>query len=171
MGSGDGPIMKYYYVLGINPEPWAMGTAFAIRGRRAAGVSPNRKLVAFQQAAREALLADYDPPLLTEPLRMRFWFKRVIEKTTYGEKSAHANYSDATNLQKGLEDAFQGILYKNDRQVVDIHSVIVEQGPEASPVIVIEVDDDPDIQSERKLMLEIIANQAHVLAPRDDNKW
>ena len=49
--------------------------------------------------------------------------------------------------------------------------MIVEQGPDASPVIVIEVDDDPDIQSKRRRMLEIIASQAHVLAPRDDNKW
>ena len=149
--------MQYVYALeGINPEPWAIGKAFAMRGLARAGIAPNRKLVAFQQAAREALLAEYDPPLLTCPIKMHFFFSRAVEKTSYGDKSAHAMHADATNLQKALEDAFQGILYKNDNQVIDIHSSIVDQSTTAEPGIAIVVSDSVDLVKIRTQWMQIL---------------
>ena len=130
------------YVLDINPEPWAMGTAFALRGRKGAGISPNRKLVAFKEAAREAIQSAYTTFKFTGPVSVRLYFSRALETMNYGAKTSHANQSDATNMQKAFEDAMQDILYENDRQVVDIHSTIVHQSPDAKPMIVVEITDE-----------------------------
>lgn len=110
-----------WYTLKVNPEPWAIGTVAHNR------ISPNPGLVAYQSAVREELEGE---PLLPESMRtLTFYFFRRIDQ--YLDTADHVrtrNSADATNMQKALEDALQGILFKNDREIRDIRSVIVQQG-------------------------------------------
>lgn len=126
---------KTYWVTGINPEPWAIGTPF--RRGKGFGISPNGKLKAYQEAlADEFALQNAHGEALTGDLKVRFLFWR---------STAHAQPCDATNLQKATEDALQGVLYANDRSNRDVRGVIMEQTPTTSPHILIIVQPfDPD---------------------------
>jgi hypothetical protein len=66
-----------------------------------------------------------------------YFFRRIDKYVDMGDHIRSRNAVDATNLQKGLEDALQGILFENDREVVDIRSVIVQQGHDVNPPFVI----------------------------------
>lgn len=162
------------YILRINPEPWAMGTAFPMKGRGGAGISPNRKLVAFQAAAKEAILADYEPiTLILDPILLRFYFSRKLETLSYGDKKAHANGSDATNMQKALEDAMQGILYKNDSQVVAVESVVCWQDADTDPFVIIEVANGTQYREDCRVKVKRILAWAEInkTPSVDTNKW
>lgn len=119
-----------WYTLNLNPEPWAIGTAHA------RGISPNPGLVSYQRAVKEELSGE---PMLPKDFRkLEFYFFRRIDK--YIDAADHVrsrNAADATNLQKGLEDALQGILFENDREVRDIRSVIVMQGHSVDPPFIL----------------------------------
>lgn len=120
----------YWYLLWLNPEPWAVG---AVSGKR---ISPNPNLVAFQQAVREAM--KNTPKLPPEFCKIEFYFWRQQAKyLDVNDRVRQRNQADATNMQKGLEDALQGILFDNDRDVRDIRSVIVKQGASVEPCILI----------------------------------
>ena len=41
---------------------------------------------------------------------------------------------DATNLQKAIEDGLQGVIYGNDRQVREVHSIVRVDATEAERV-------------------------------------
>lgn len=115
-----------WYTVNVNPEPWAIGTAH--RG----GISPNPGLVSYQNAVREELGGERELP--KDMRRLTFYFFRKIDK--YLDAADHVrtrNAADATNMQKGLEDALQGILFENDREIKDIRSVIVMQGSDVDP--------------------------------------
>ena len=90
----------------------------------------------YQNAVREEL--DGEPMLVGEMRRLTFYFFRRVDRyIDAADRVRSRNYADATNLQKGLEDALQGILFENDREVVDIRSVIVQQGHEVDPGFVV----------------------------------
>lgn len=131
------------YILQINPEPWTVGKAFAMRGGGGARIAPDKKLVSYQKAVRETLTSEYDVKPTSSPISLCFFFSRRLEVMTYGKRKSHANKCDATNLQKAIEDALQGILYENDRQVWDVHSTIVDQSPDATPFIIIDMEAEP----------------------------
>ena len=121
----------YYWVTGINPEPWAIGTPFR-RGSKGLGISPNGKLKAYQEALKEEFPQQNAHAVLHEgELSVQFYFWR---------SSAHGNVADATNLQKATEDALQGLLYVNDRSNLHVQSDVMEQTPETSPHILIVVE-------------------------------
>lgn len=128
--SASGGLNNYWYVLHLNPEPWAVGTVAYNR------VSPNLTLKAFQEAVREELCDE--EPLPSGEYRLRFFLWRQQAKYLDDkDRVKHRNQADATNMQKALEDALQGILFDNDRNVRHIGSVIMAQGPEVEPCIVI----------------------------------
>lgn len=119
----------YYWVTGINPEPWTAGTAY--RRPKGAGIAKDGKLRAYQEAlAEEFPLQNAHACKHNGELAVTFYFWR---------SSAHGNQADATNLQKATEDALQDILYGNDRTNRDVRSIIVDQGPNVSPHILIEI--------------------------------
>lgn len=126
---------------GINPEPWTAPLAAAGRkgGRVYATVSKSASLKAYQQAVRECAmdalneLDDDIEPIHDDNVSLRFWLWRQLLPSGVGSHRA-----DATNMQKALEDALQGIIFENDRQVVDIQTVIVAQREDVEPLIVIE---------------------------------
>lgn len=127
---------KWYIIDDINPQPWAIGPLGV--GRRPGGaypyIGPNQQLQMYQKAIREQL-ADFEGLAWEGDVALEFYLWRRIEK--YRKSQAHQ--SDTTNLQKGLEDALQGIFFENDRVVRDIRSVVVEQSQTTTSRIVIRV--------------------------------
>lgn len=163
--------MKDEYVIRLNPEPWAIGEAFARRGgARGAGISPNRKLVSFQRAVQDVFAVDYpDTRPTREPVRIRFFFSRAIEKLNYGgKKNASASYADTTNLQKGLEDALQGILFENDNQVVSVESWMMNQNQNIDTFVIIVLEKNFTMPWE--FVSSALQRQPKEL-PTDNNKW
>lgn len=141
-----------WFVLDINPEPWAIGPVGYSRrgGKMSAYVGRNQQLDAYKNAIKETLGEGHD--LIEGKVRVRFWFWRNRAEYTTPQARTHRKHeADVTNMQKATEDALQGVLFKNDKDVNDIHSVIVEQGPEVEGRIVIMVEashDFPDVMAE-----------------------
>lgn len=127
-----------WYYLDLNPEPWSIGTISTGRknGKVFGRMSPNHGLVAYQEAVRSELEDVVSLPPGEYELVFYFWRQRIQYETASGRK-ATKNQVDATNMQKALEDALQGVLIDNDRNVRDIRSVIVEQGTSVRPAVVI----------------------------------
>lgn len=129
----------WYRIDGVNPEPWAVGPVGTGRknGKVYAYIGPNAQLVAYQNAVREQL-GDREISPLVGDVELTFFFWRRLDTylTPHGRK-AHKEEADSTNLQKGLEDALQGILFANDRSVKRITSEVVKQDPDIEPRIVI----------------------------------
>src|SRR6478609_2923648 len=105
------------YALSINPQQWAVGPlsvgkkngkAFPIMGR-------NQELHAYQESIRE-LLGKFSP-VKFEPgfIQLKFWFWRRLDTYEGSSRKVTGNAVDATNMQKALEDALQGVLFDNDR--------------------------------------------------------
>lgn len=111
-----------WFVIPVNPEPWSVGTISYKR------ISPSPNLVAYQNAIREEL-SDVD--MLPEEYRSItfYFFRQQAQYIDMRDKVRTRNQADATNMQKATEDALQGVLFDNDREVRDIRSVIVQQGP------------------------------------------
>jgi Holliday junction resolvase RusA-like endonuclease len=132
-----------WFALRINPEPWEIGPLSV--GRKNGGLFPRvgqaTNLHMYQEAIREDL-RERDIEMLDGNIILRFffWRQQAQYKSTATDRQVQRHVADATNLQKGLEDALQGILFANDRMVDDVRSVVVEQGPSVSPLIVIGID-------------------------------
>lgn len=140
----------WYVITDVNPEPWAIGPLGVTRRNNKAipYVGPNQQLVVFKKAVAEAL-AEFNPTLIDGPVALEFFFwRRMDQYKTAQARTARKNEADATNLQKALEDALQGILITNDRNVHSISSTVVEQSLTTIPRIVIKVSTwngfDPD---------------------------
>ncbi|QEM40882.1 MAG: RusA-like resolvase [Phage AS32] len=123
-----------WYKLWVNPEPWAIGSIS--RGKSGAQMSPNLNLVAFQSAVREELSQVKKLPEDYRKLEF-FFFRQQARYLDMSDKIRQRNQADATNMGKALEDALQGILFDNDREVRDIRSVIVSQSINTEPCILI----------------------------------
>lgn len=124
----------------MNPEPWRVGDSFVGRknGKHYAQVSPSMELVAFQSAVKEEL--DYIVAPFDGPYKLVFFLWR--NQATYiseTNKRVQKHQADATNMQKALEDALQGVVIYNDRDVRDVRTIIVEQGPKVKPLIIVHV--------------------------------
>lgn len=132
--------MDRYFVLALNPEPWAVGS-LGVNRRGAKSfpyIGPNQKLQAYQEAVREALAGK---AVLTEgevEVRLMVW-RRIENLKVYSGRDRKAKTSDATNIQKATEDAIQNLLIENDRQVRRISIEVVEQSETTNPCIVINV--------------------------------
>jgi Holliday junction resolvase RusA-like endonuclease len=127
--------MKTYEIVGIEPEPWT-APEVAI-GRKNNKVFPmvyqSANMKAYQEAIREEMALQCPHAQMEKgEISLQFFFWR-------GTDSIRKNV-DATNLQKSLEDALQGILYLNDAHNRRVTSEIVEQGPGVNPAIIITVE-------------------------------
>lgn len=132
----------YWFVLPINPEPWAVGEAYVMRagGKMRAAIGPNQQLRAYQEAIKETLLVDYyvlfdhqnGEDLFPKGTKLKltcyFWRQRA-EYLTPQARTHRKHEIDATNAFKAIEDAFQGLLYKNDKDNLHTQSIMVTQDP------------------------------------------
>lgn len=127
--------MKTYEIVGIEPEPWTAPEVAV--GRKAGKVFPmvyqSASLKAYQEAIREEMALQCPHAVMERgEISVQFFFWRSTDSI---RKDA-----DATNLQKALEDALQGILYLNDARNRRVTSEIVEQGPGIDPAIIITIE-------------------------------
>lgn len=130
----------YWYVLPLNAEQWAIGPLDLGRrgGKVYPKIGPNLQLVGFQNAVREVLAGEEQLPDGQYSLTFYIWRSR----DSYEGQTRRVTKSqvDATNIQKGLEDALQGTLFGNDRDVRDVRTVVVEQSADTVPRIVIRAE-------------------------------
>jgi len=146
----------------VNPQPWAIGTISTgrsggkIRGR----MSPNAQLVTYQEAINEHC-AGLELPFFMTDIELQFLFARAVE--------GKAKPADVTNLQKATEDALQGILFANDRQVVKVQSEIYEQGPGVRPFAAVHIRAWSAYTS-RPLPLEVSHTLSKARAIEADNR-
>jgi Holliday junction resolvase RusA-like endonuclease len=119
----------WWYTLFVNPEPWEV-PPFSV-GRRnkklVAVAGRSERLYAYQSAIKEELEA-LNPVAIGGDIELQFYFWR---------QSTEKVVADVTNLQKATEDALQGVLFDNDRQVKYVRSVIADQRPITNPCVVI----------------------------------
>ena len=128
-----------WYVIRVNPAPWAIGPVGYSRrgGKMSAYVGRNQELHAYQEAIKEELGPQ---PFVTGKISLHFYFWRNRPEYQTPQARAHRKHeADVTNLQKGC-DALQGILFANDRDVKRVTSEIVAQGPEVEPCIVVGIE-------------------------------
>jgi Holliday junction resolvase RusA-like endonuclease len=154
----------HYYVLHINPEPWAIGNI------NYKSISPNLTLKAFQEAVRDEMEGVEQLPAGEYRLRFYFW-RQMARYIDMNDKMKSRHQADATNMQKALEDALQGVLIDNDRNVRHIGSLIMAQGTHVEPRIVIAAEMfQPGIK--RGLPSEVLEFMAEpTIAAPSDNVW
>jgi len=134
-------MITYIWMNKMQPEPWkAPGAQVGRRkGGMFASLIKDGRLTAYQEAIKESLegheLVMYKDD---EYLRLEMFFWRKLEEytPTLGRKSKR-KWADATNMGKALEDALQGVLYRNDSKVVCPVPRIIEQGDDTRESILI----------------------------------
>ncbi len=157
------------HILWLNPEPWAIGTVTPRKG--GARIAPNANLVAYQSAVKEEL---EDVHMLPEEYRnIKFYFWRQQARyVSMDDKIRSRNQADATNMQKALEDALQGILFENDREVRKISSEIVEQGYDVEPKILIVAEPYNPLNWLSEVTLDIVREIKNGKpVNKSDNSW
>lgn len=131
-----------WYALPLNGEPWkSPSPSFGRRGgKNFVQMHKDQGLVAYQKAVREQMNELYpDATMVTGDVDITFYFWRNLAIYQGAKKVVSRNACDATNAQKALEDALQGILYENDKNNVHVESWIMEQGSQVEPLTVIRV--------------------------------
>jgi Holliday junction resolvase RusA-like endonuclease len=129
-----------WYELDLNPEPWAIGP---LGVNRKGGLRPfvgrNQQLFNFQEAVKEAMNSpQFVPEMIVGDVALIFYFWRQRAEYTTPQARTHRKHeADTTNMQKALEDALQGVLYKNDKDVKFINSIQVAQGPDVRGKILV----------------------------------
>jgi Holliday junction resolvase RusA-like endonuclease len=131
-----------WYALNLNPEPWRIGPIGwkVVNGRKIPFVAPDPDLKNYQEAVREQLGFQLEHGGILPYgglVSLHFFFWRQLDSYETDEKKSQRHIADATNMQKALEDALQGTLITNDRNVRRIRSDLIEQTPTTVPAIII----------------------------------
>lgn len=147
-------MIEHFHITGINPEPWVAPEHGIGRknGKVYVQTYKSSGLQGYQDAVKEEIVTQNGHlsewlAAREEKLQVTFWLWRTLDTSEVDGRRRTRNIADATNMQKALEDALQGILYKNDRLNVDVRTIVVEQTPETMPHITIEVRSGHDIIS------------------------
>lgn len=136
------PAFQWYIIDGVNPEPWAASEATI--GRKGGKLFPHfhkpEQLRQYQESVKD-IFPEQNPQAVKYEgdieLTFFFWRQQATYEVGEGKATRQSAQADATNLQKALEDALQGVLYENDRDIRSIRSVIVEQTPKTEPAILV----------------------------------
>lgn len=166
------------FIFPLNAVPWSTPPFSVGRNKKGGSyVRPgqNRELKMYQNAVKAELVEHPDCRMLEPPYAIRFWFYRRMEPgTTGGGRVTKPEEADATNMQKATEDALQGVIINDDVHARTVISHVVEQGPDAPSIVVIEVwgnyggaQPDPELQA---AINRVIERQGYVGNP-DANAW
>lgn len=136
--------LRELWLFDINPVPWTSPTVSVGRrnGKPFPMVYASAELKAYQEAVREAVAPMWVEPPLEGDLWLSFKFWRDLPLGVMDDEKARnrrAHIADATNMQKALEDALQGILYKNDNRNQKVESEIVVQAAGTRPAILVQI--------------------------------
>lgn len=172
-----------WYQFHVNPEPWAVGPVSV--GKRGGKMIPvvgrNQQMDAYKSAIREELEEDYPSSesfILPPSYSLDFFFWRRLDASSDGSRRQHQ--ADTTNMVKATEDALQGILIGNDRDVLRVQGITVAQGPEVIPGVVVRIEWDIDSTDALRLLpkeieLELLGYRHLTLVrerPKElDNEW
>jgi Holliday junction resolvase RusA-like endonuclease len=130
--------MRYFIIDGINPLPWMapkLGVARSRAGHYPVAY-PAAEMTVYQESIKDYMRERYpDQALSTGENFITFWYWRSLN---FGGQRRQR--CDATNLNKCLEDALQGILYENDKRNRVVVGVIVSQERDIEPRIVIRLE-------------------------------
>lgn len=132
----------WYKVQNINPEPWeaSEGSIGRKNGKTFIHFRKPTQLRMYQEAVASAFREQNTVTPVEGDIDITFYFWRALEQYELDEgKRRRMHVADATNLQKALEDALQGVLYENDRNNRRVTSEIMDQGQEVTPFILIRV--------------------------------
>lgn len=126
---------------GVNPEPWTAPTASVGRsgGRAFVRMHKSEALRVYQEAVKaefRRLRPELEPTSAPIELTFVLWRQRTQYQDS-AKRTRTKNAADATNMQKALEDALQGVLFENDRQVVSVCTRVMAQGIDVEPRIII----------------------------------
>lgn len=137
-----------WFVLDLNPEPWAVGPIQTGRsqGKLTSYMGRNQQLWNYQQAVKEKVLKYGMPEMMSGKFKLTllFWRNQAEYKTPQA-RTHRKHEADLTNMVKALEDALQGVLYKNDKDTKETASYLVEQGPNVRGRILIGIEEAPDL--------------------------
>lgn len=164
----------WWYYFRINPEPWAVGPLDIGRrsGKVYATMGQNKQLAAYQEAVRDEL-ALQDPEMISGRVTMRLYFWRNrAEYTTPNQRQHRKHEADLTNLVKAFEDACQGVLFENDRDVVHTDAYLIDQGTEVEGKILLCIGEAVTPAEYVKPIPEHIWKTLHLPpAQVQDNSW
>lgn len=146
-------MIVYLLVTDINPIPWQAPEASMGRNKSSGKnyikfhAAPN--LRAYQDALRESVelaYPDLEPFKEKTPLHVFFFYWRRLDQYRTQSGRQHTSHrADTSNLNKATEDAFQGLLYKNDVDNVTVMGRMMEQSIHAEPMLlVIATDEAPN---------------------------
>lgn len=121
-----------WLLIPFNPMPWAIGPVSTVRsgGKLRPIVGQNKQLRMYQDGIKEELEAQLVEAfaMIEGKIELRCYFWRKMEEyKTPQSRTARNHEADLTNMVKALEDALQGVMFKNDRDVIEQHNYIVEQ--------------------------------------------
>lgn len=134
---------RWYKIQGVNPEPWeaAEGSVGRKGGKMYVQFHSTAQMRAYQESIKGSFkLQNPDARMHEGRLDVHFFFWRqiaVIE--AYEGRKPRAHIADVTNLQKSLEDALQGMLYKNDKNNLRVCSEIIEQSENTTSFILVRI--------------------------------
>lgn len=136
-----------WYVLPLNPEPWAVGPLSVGRGKGGKffpRMGANQQLVNYQEAVRSELRRQRAEMIeLGEgynAYELVFVFHQVLYKYMTGSgRTSQQKQADLTNLVKATEDALQGILISNDTLVEKQTNYVQRSEGDAVPYVIIGV--------------------------------
>lgn len=170
----------FFVLLDLNPEPWQapQGSIANHGGRPFVAMHKTAQLEAYQNAVDESL-RDVLPDgfkQITEEVRLDVWFWRRLESYQGEKRMVTKHRADRSNLLKAFEDALQGppkkgkgekregVLIKNDVQIVAGLTRIVEQSKETEPRIVIRVTDPvlPIKETSLSLLLPVLRGSGFI---------
>lgn len=135
---------KVILITELNPEPWTVGTVTTgFKGKQRYGkIAKDQRLIDYQTGVAACIRQAYPglemfPTTLKLNLMFKLWRQEDEYTTGVGRKSKR-KVADATNMQKALEDALQGVLYADDSQVKNVSTEIIAEGPDVQPLILIQ---------------------------------
>jgi len=139
---------EWFLIEGVNPEPWTAseGTIGRKGGKLFVMFHKQMQLRVYQEAIFETFKERYPdviPSSADKKIALEFYFWRELPVYEGTRGNVRKHQADVTNLQKALEDALQGVLFSNDRDVQVIKSYIVEQEFTTVPKILICITEVP----------------------------
>lgn len=131
----------FFLIDDIQPEPWEAPQGSVGRtqgGKLFARLTTKQKQRMYQEALAEEFKNQYpDVEPTTDNVSLSFFFYRDLPLAETAKRKIRSHVADATNLQKAAEDALQGLLYANDRQVKHVESAIVRQEADLRPSLLV----------------------------------
>lgn len=123
-----------WFAAWVNPTPWTAPKWG--RGRP----YKDKELDAYQKALKDEFATNYpDLEPFTGAIALEFYFWRRLDSYQSTRRRQRRNRADATNLQKATEDALQGVLFANDRDVLHVESFLMAQDDDVEGRVVVRV--------------------------------